>query len=41
MLQNGVPVTGLSGAKNAKLYYTVVMPAGASNLAITTSGGSR
>ena len=40
VLQNGVPVTGLSGAKNAKLYYTVVVPAGAYNLAITTSGGS-
>jgi len=40
VLQNGVPVTGLSGAKNAKLYYTVVVPSGATNLAITTSGGS-
>ena len=40
VLQNGVPVTGLSGSKNTKLYYTVVVPAGASNLAITTSGGS-
>ena len=40
VLQNGVPVTGLSGAKNAKLYYTVQIPAGASNLAITTSGGT-
>ena len=39
-LQNGVPVTGLSGAKNSKLYYTVAVPAGASNLSITTSGGS-
>jgi pseudolysin/vibriolysin len=40
VLQNGVPVTGLSGAKNAKLYYTVQIPAGATNLAITTSGGT-
>ena len=40
VLQNGVPVTGLSGSKNQKLYYTVVVPSGASNLAITTSGGS-
>jgi len=39
-LQNGVPVSGLSGAKNAKLYYTVAVPSGAKNLAITTSGGS-
>ena len=40
VLQNGVPVTGLSGSKNTKLYYTVQIPAGAKNLAITTSGGS-
>jgi pseudolysin/vibriolysin len=40
VLQNGVPVTGLSGAKNAKLYYAVVVPSGATNLATTTSGGS-
>ena len=40
VLQNGVPVTGLSGATNAKLYYTVQIPAGATNLAITTSGGT-
>lgn len=38
-LQNGVPVTGLSGAKSAKLYYTVTVPAG-SSLSITTSGGT-
>jgi len=40
VLQNGVPVTGLSGATNTKLYYTVQIPAGATNLAITTSGGT-
>jgi pseudolysin/vibriolysin len=40
VLQNGVPVSNLSGAKGAKLYYTVQIPAGAKNLAITTSGGS-
>jgi pseudolysin/vibriolysin len=40
VLQNGVPVGNLSGAKGTKLYYTVQIPAGAKNLAITTSGGS-
>jgi serine protease len=40
VLQNGVAVTGLSGAQNTKLYYTVQIPAGATNLAITTSGGT-
>ncbi|HEX5306006.1 MAG TPA: pre-peptidase C-terminal domain-containing protein [Dyella sp.] len=40
VLQNGVPVSNLSGAKGAKLYYAVQVPAGATNLAITTSGGS-
>jgi pseudolysin/vibriolysin len=38
-LQNGVPVTGLSGAKNSKTYFTVTVPAG-SALTIATSGGS-
>ncbi|MGA7439259.1 MAG: protease pro-enzyme activation domain-containing protein [Luteibacter sp.] len=40
VLQNGVAVTGLSAAKNAKLNYTVVVPAGATNLKIAISGGS-
>ncbi|MEW5836671.1 MAG: pre-peptidase C-terminal domain-containing protein [Pseudomonadota bacterium] len=40
VLQNGVPVSNLSGSKGTKLYYTVQIPAGAKNLAITTSGGS-
>jgi pseudolysin/vibriolysin len=38
-LQNGVPVTGLAGAKNSKTYFTVTVPAG-SALTIATSGGS-
>ncbi|MGA0585946.1 M4 family metallopeptidase [Dyella sp. KRB-257] len=40
VLQNGVPVSNLSGSKGTKLYYTVKIPSGARNLAITTSGGS-
>jgi pseudolysin/vibriolysin len=40
VLQNGVPVTDLSGAKNAKPYYTVLVPPGATHLKIATSGGS-
>ncbi|WP_428312587.1 S8 family peptidase [Hydrocarboniphaga sp.] len=40
VLSNGVPVTGLSGAANAELSYTIVVPSGASNLSIAISGGS-
>jgi PKD repeat protein len=39
-LQNGVPLTGQSGALNAQTFYTVAIPAGASNLNIVTSGGT-
>jgi len=39
-LQNGVPVTGLSGSTGTKLYYTVTVPAGTSSLTIATSGGT-
>ncbi|SFW30679.1 protease pro-enzyme activation domain-containing protein [Luteibacter sp. UNCMF366Tsu5.1] len=40
VLQNGVAVTGLSAAKNGKLYYTVAVPSGATNLKIAISGGT-
>ena len=40
VLANGVPVTGLGAATGTALYYTIVVPAGASNLNIATSGGS-
>lgn len=40
VLSNGVPVTGLSGAANTELRYTLAVPAGASNLVIQTSGGT-
>ncbi len=40
VLSNGVPVTGLSAATGASLNYTMVVPAGASNLTFTTSGGT-
>ncbi|WNL44310.1 M4 family metallopeptidase [Dyella sp. BiH032] len=39
-LQNGVPVTGLSGASGSAKNYTVAIPAGASNLVISISGGT-
>ncbi len=39
-LANGVPVTGLSGAANTELRYTLAVPAGASNLKFKISGGS-
>lgn len=39
-LQNGVAVTGLSGASGSALNYTVAIPAGARNLKIAISGGS-
>lgn len=40
VLVNGVPATGLSGAKDAQLAYTLAVPTGASNLRFTTSGGT-
>jgi PKD repeat protein len=40
VLQNGVAVTGLSGATGASLAYTIAIPAGASNLVVRSSGGS-
>ncbi|TDR41097.1 PKD domain-containing protein [Tahibacter aquaticus] len=40
VLQNGVAVSGLAGAAGASLSYTLVVPAGASNLKFVTSGGS-
>ncbi|HEU4669585.1 MAG TPA: pre-peptidase C-terminal domain-containing protein [Dyella sp.] len=40
VLQNGVPITNQSGAQGAQLFYTVTVPAGASNLVISESGGS-
>lgn len=39
-LANGVPVTGLSGAAGSTRYWTVNVPAGATNLSITTAGGT-
>jgi len=40
VLSNGVPVTGLSGSAGTELAYSIVVPSGASNLSIVTSGGS-
>ena len=40
VLENGTPVTNLSGAQSAELRYTMVVPAGASNLQFQISGGS-
>ena len=39
-LTKGVPVTGLSGATGASLYYTLAVPAGSTNLTFTMSGGT-
>jgi PKD repeat protein len=39
-LQNGVAKTGLTVAKNASLAFTMVVPAGATNLKFVTSGGT-
>lgn len=39
-LQNGVPVTGLSGSAGSKRYFTFMVPAGASNTKFQISGGS-
>ncbi|MBD3683439.1 S8 family serine peptidase [Stenotrophomonas sp. Br8] len=40
VLQNNVPVTGLSAASGASLSYTVNVPAGSSQLRVAISGGS-
>ncbi len=39
-LQNGVPVTGLSGATGSQVFYTIDVPAGATDLSISISGGT-
>src|SRR5690606_18338080 len=39
-LQDGVPVTGLSGGSGSQQFFTMAVPAGASNLVFTMSGGS-
>ena len=39
-LTNGVPVTGISGATGSNRFYTLAVPAGATNLSFTTSGGT-
>ncbi|MDD8059272.1 S8 family serine peptidase [Shewanella metallivivens] len=39
-LENGVAKTGLAGAKNDELYYSLDVPAGATNLSFTMSGGT-
>jgi hypothetical protein len=39
-LQNNVPVTGLSGASGSQAYYTLAVPAGATNLKFVMSGGT-
>lgn len=40
VLNNGVPITGLSGAASSAQFFTVQVPAGASNLVIASSGGT-
>ncbi len=39
-LQNGVAVSGLAGATNAQQYFSIDLPSGASNLVVSTSGGT-
>jgi uncharacterized protein YkwD len=39
-LQPGVPVSGLAGGRGAELRFEVVVPAGARDLVVRTSGGS-
>ena len=40
VLSNGVPVTGVSGAASSQQFWTMSVPAGASNLQFQTSGGT-
>ena len=39
-LTNSVPVTGLSGAASAELYFSIVVPAGQTKLEISIAGGT-
>ncbi|WP_460970842.1 M4 family metallopeptidase [Novilysobacter erysipheiresistens] len=39
-LENGVPVSGIAGGQGSQQFWTLEVPAGASNLEFTTSGGS-
>ena len=39
-LQNGVPVSGISGASGSEKFYKIVVPAGQASLEIVTSGGT-
>ena len=39
-LSNGTPVTGISGATGSEQFWTMEVPAGASNLSFAMSGGS-
>jgi hypothetical protein len=40
MLNRGDPVTGLSGSAGSSRYFSIEIPAGATNLVISTSGGT-
>lgn len=40
VLSNGVPVTGIAGALNSQQFWTMNVPAGASNLKFVTAGGT-
>lgn len=40
VLQNGVPVSGISGAAGSSQYWTINVPSGASNLVISSAGGT-
>lgn len=39
-LQNGVPVTGLSGATGSQQFWTIQVPAGTTSLTVAMSGGT-
>jgi hypothetical protein len=40
VLTNGVPVSGVSGATGSQRFFSLTVPAGATNLRFTTTGGS-
>ena len=40
MLQNNVPITGISGALNSQLFYSLDVPAGATNLSFSITGST-
>lgn len=40
LITSGTPVTGIAGGENSLKYYRIVVPSGATELTVTTAGGT-